>query len=61
MSVKHLFNSLLALLVAAALSADPAPKGLTLTGVVQDKAGRPVPRATVFVRTAAPRKGVGVL
>jgi hypothetical protein len=28
---------------------------------VQDKAGRPVPRATVFVRTAAPRKGVGVL
>jgi hypothetical protein len=52
---------MLALLVAAAISADPPPKGLTLTGVVQDKAGRPVPRATVFVRTAAPRKGVGVL
>jgi hypothetical protein len=52
---------MLALLVAAALSADPAPKGLTLTGVVQDKAGRPVAKAAVFVRTAAPRKGVGVL
>jgi hypothetical protein len=34
---------------------------VTLTGVVADKAGRPVPKATVFVRTAAPRKGVGVL
>jgi hypothetical protein len=52
---------MLALLVAAALSAEPTPKGVTLTGVVQDKAGRPVPKATVFVRTAAPRKGVGVL
>jgi protocatechuate 3,4-dioxygenase beta subunit len=51
----------LALLLAAALSADPTPKGLTLTGVVRDKAGRPVPNATVFVRTAAPRRGVGVL
>jgi hypothetical protein len=50
-----------ALLVATALSAELAPKGLTLTGVVKDKAGRPVAKATVFVRTAAPRKGVGVL
>jgi hypothetical protein len=52
---------MLALLVAAVLCADPPPKGLTLTGAVQDKTGRPVPRSTVFVRTAAPRKGVGVL
>jgi hypothetical protein len=48
---------MLALVVAAAL----APKGLTLTGIVTDKEGRPLPGATVFVRTAAPRKGVGVL
>lgn len=49
-----------AVLVAAALSAPP-PAGLTLTGVVADKNGQPVKGATVFVRTAAPRKGVGVL
>jgi hypothetical protein len=50
---------MLAVLVSAALSATPA--GVTLTGVVSDKAGRPLPGATVFVRMAAPRKGVGVL
>jgi hypothetical protein len=48
-------------LLLAALAADPAPKGLTLTGSVKDAAGRPVPQATVFVRTAGPRQGVGVL
>ena len=32
-----------------------------LTGVVQDEQGSPLPKATVFIRTAAPRKGVGVL
>jgi hypothetical protein len=52
---------MLALLVAAAISANPPPKGLTLTGVVQDKDGRPVPSTTVFVRTAAPRVGFGAL
>jgi hypothetical protein len=52
---------MLAFVLAAALTAEPAPRGLTLTGVVTDKAGRPLPGATVFVRTAAPRKGVGVL
>jgi hypothetical protein len=52
---------MLAFVVAAALAPEPAAKGLTLTGVVSDKAGRPLPGATVFVRTAAPRKGVGVL
>jgi hypothetical protein len=41
--------------------AAPPPQGLTLPGVVQDSAGRPLPRATVFVRTAGPREGVGVL
>jgi hypothetical protein len=51
---------MLAFLVAAVFAGDPAP-GLTLSGVVQDAAGRPLPKATVFIRTAAPRKGVGVL
>nr|AHZ45658.1 dioxygenase [uncultured bacterium] len=37
------------------------PQTLTLTGVVQDAAGKPLAGATVFIRTAAPRKGVGVL
>jgi hypothetical protein len=52
---------MLALVLAAAISAEPSPKALTLTGAVKDRAGRPVPGATVFVRTAAPRQGVGVL
>ena len=33
----------------------------TLTGAVRDDAGRPVAGANVFISTAAPRKGVGVL
>jgi hypothetical protein len=33
----------------------------TLSGAVRDEAGRPVAGANVFVSTAAPRKGVGVL
>jgi hypothetical protein len=52
------------LLLAACLAADPAPspaQRLNLTGVVQDETGRPLAKATVFVRTAAPRQGVGVL
>jgi protocatechuate 3,4-dioxygenase beta subunit len=54
--------AMLALLAAAVLAAPaPASKGLMLRGVVTDKDGRPVPKATVFIRTAAPRKGVGVL
>jgi hypothetical protein len=48
-----------ALLVATALAADPARP--TLTGEVRDGAGRPLAGATVFVRTAAPKRGVGVL
>jgi hypothetical protein len=52
------------LLAAACLAADPAPPAPerpTLTGVVQDDKGRPLARATVLIRTAAPRQGVGVL
>jgi hypothetical protein len=52
---------MLVVLVSAALSAGATPTGVTLTGVVSDKAGRPLPGATVFVRMATPRKGVGVL
>jgi hypothetical protein len=48
-------------LIAIALAGDPAAKGPTLSGVVEDAAGRPLPRATVFIRTAGPRQGVGVL
>jgi hypothetical protein len=50
------------LLAAFALAADPAGADRqTLTGVVQDEQGRPLAKATVFIRTAAPRQGVGVL
>jgi hypothetical protein len=49
---------MLVLLAAACLAADARP---TLTGTVQDEQGRPLAKATVFIRTAAPRKGVGVL
>jgi hypothetical protein len=48
------------LLAAACLAADPAPHP-SLTGVVRDEMGKPLAKATVFIRTAAPRKGVGVL
>jgi hypothetical protein len=47
------------LLAVACLAADPAKP--TLTGVVQDDKGQPLAKATVFIRTAAPKKGVGVL
>jgi hypothetical protein len=33
----------------------------TLIGTVRDDAGRPVAGANVFISTAAPRKGIGVL
>lgn len=47
------------LFAVAYLAAEPAKP--TLTGVVRDDAGRPLARATVFIRTAGPRQGVGVL
>jgi hypothetical protein len=33
----------------------------TLAGMVENDAGRPVAGATVFIRTAGPRQGVGDL
>ncbi len=33
----------------------------TLAGVLRDESGHPIVGATVFVSTAAPRKGIGVL
>jgi hypothetical protein len=47
--------------LAAALVVAEVPERSSLVGVVQDAAGRPLDRATVFIRTAGPRKGVGVL
>jgi hypothetical protein len=46
------------ILLAVATQAAPATN---LTGVVRDEAGRPIAGADVFISTAAPRKGVGVL
>ncbi len=43
----------------AAVTQTPAP--WTLTGTVQNDQGRPLAGATVFISTAAPLKGVGVL
>jgi hypothetical protein len=33
----------------------------TMTGTVCDEAGKPLSGASIFISTAAPRKGVGVL
>jgi hypothetical protein len=53
---------MLALLAVACLAADPTPAARpTLTGVVHDGSGKPLANATVFIRMAAPRKGVGIL
>jgi hypothetical protein len=53
---------MLALLAAVCLTSDPASATRpTLTGVVKDASGNPLAKATVFIRTAAPRHGVGVL
>jgi hypothetical protein len=46
-------------LLLAVVTQVPSPT--TLTGTVRDEAGRPVAGANVFISTAAPRKGVGVL
>jgi hypothetical protein len=48
------------MLAIVCLAAEPDGRP-SLTGVVQDEKGSPLPKATVFIRTAAPRKGVGVL
>jgi hypothetical protein len=52
-------NALLVLAVAAA--GTHAQERPSITGVVQGDAGKPLKGATVFISTAAPRKGVGVL
>jgi hypothetical protein len=49
-----------AIAIALTLIQFPA-KGAALTGVVKDDSGRPIAKATVFIRTAGPRQGVGVL
>ena len=52
---------MLPLIAALCLASDPVPARPTLTGAVTDATGRPLAKATVLIRTAAPRKGVGVL
>jgi hypothetical protein len=52
---------MLTVLISTLLVADPGPSGLNLSGVVVDSKGLPLPQATVFIRTAGPRQGVGVL
>jgi hypothetical protein len=49
------------LLLVTGISDEPAPSPSTIVGVVRDEAGRPLAEATVFVDTAVPRVGVGVL
>jgi hypothetical protein len=39
----------------------PVTAAPTLEGTVADEQGKPVAGATVFLYTAAPKKGVGVL
>jgi hypothetical protein len=51
-------------LAALAVSFLPAAKvnaRPNLTGIVQDDKGKPLAGATVFISTAGPRQGVGVL
>ena len=48
---------MLVFVIAAFLCDAPASKGLTLSGKVTDKSGRPLSKATVFIRTAAPARG----
>jgi hypothetical protein len=51
----------LCLLLVFAVTDDPAPSPTTVVGMVRDAAGQPLSGATVFIDTAAPRTGVGVL
>ena len=51
-------------MTALTLCAQEAPagsRGLLLDGTVADEQGRPIVGAKVFISTAAPRRGVGLL
>jgi hypothetical protein len=54
---------MLALLVLSGLTAGSTtpPQRAALTGVVQTNTGQPLRGASVFIRTAKPRQGVGYL
>ena len=51
----------LAVFTCSALPTGAADDRPTLAGVIQDDKGTPVAGASVFIRTAGPRQGVGVL
>jgi hypothetical protein len=46
------------LIIAVAI---PSATPTTLTGMVRDESGKPIAGASVFISTAAPRQGVGLL
>lgn len=47
--------------ISVSLIGDNSSAAPAIVGTVQSSAGQPLPDATVFIRTAAPREGVGVL
>jgi hypothetical protein len=49
------------LLLAVGMSDEPNPGPSTIVGEVHDESGQPLAGATVFIDTAAPRVGIGVL
>lgn len=53
--------ALLAGLIVGVRADEAKPAGPDLTGMVYDPDGKPLAGATVFIYTAAPKKGVGVL
>ena len=53
--------ALLLLLASFGTTAETSQQAAVLTGTVKNQAGAPVPGASVFIRTAGPRKGVGYL
>jgi hypothetical protein len=54
-------HTMFSLLVCASLAVQTASAKNTLTGMVRNEAGRPLRHANVFISTAAPRQGTGVL
>ena len=52
---------MLSLLAATLFIAVENQPQTVLEGIVHDSAGQPIANASVFVYTAGPRKGVGVL
>lgn len=52
---------MVALLALSVVLGTTVPEKGAIAGTIETEAGRPLKGATVFISTAAPRKGVGVL